>query len=269
MARHGLTPKRALGQHFLFDTNITDRIAAAAGDVVSAPVLEIGPGPGGLTRSLLNAGARKLVVVENDPRCFAALDELSKAFPGRMRVIQADAMIVNEAQYASPGTKIVANLPYNISTALLLKWLLDAKRYASMTLMFQKEVAMRLIAEPSTADYGRLSVMTQWVCDVQRLFDVQAGSFVPPPKVTSSVVQLTPRAEPQAPARREHLEKVVAAAFGQRRKMLRQALKTLGINAEQLLQQSAINPQARGEELTVVQFCTLARNYQSMVGGRF
>ena len=269
MARHGLTPQRALGQHFLFDSNITDRIAQAAGDVVSAPVLEIGPGPGGLTRSLLNAGARKLVVVENDPRCYAALDELSKAFPGRMRVVQADAMIVNEAQFAPQGTKIVANLPYNISTPLLLKWLRDAKRFASMTLMFQKEVAMRLIAEPSTPDYGRLTVMTQWQCETRRLFDVQAGSFVPPPRVTSAVVQLVPRAEPQAPARREHLEKVVASAFGQRRKTLRQSLKTLAINADQLLQQSGINPQARGEELSVVQFCTLARNYQSMVGGRF
>ena len=269
VARHGLTPQRALGQHFLFDTNITDRIAAAAGDVVSAPVYEVGPGPGGLTRSLLSAGARKLVVVENDGRCIAALEELSKAFPGRMRILNADAMVVNEAQYASPGTKIVANLPYNISTPLLLKWLKDIKRFASLTLMFQKEVALRLVATPSTPDYSRLSVMTQWVCDVQRLFDVQPGSFVPAPKVTSSVVQLVPRAEPQAPARRALLEKVVASAFGQRRKMLRQSLRTLNVDADQMLATTAVNPTARGEELTVVQFCALARTYQSMVGGRF
>jgi 16S rRNA (adenine1518-N6/adenine1519-N6)-dimethyltransferase len=269
VARHGIAPSRALGQHFLFDTNITDKIVAAAGDVQTGAIYEVGPGPGGLTRSLLNAGARKLVVVENDQRCFAALEELSKAFPGRMRILQADATIVNEAQYAPVGTKIVANLPYNISTPLLLKWLKDAKRYASMTLMFQKEVALRLVAAPSTGDYGRLSVMTQWLCEAKRLFDVEPGSFVPAPKVTSSVVQLTPRAEPLAPARREHLEKVVAAAFGQRRKMLRVALKTLNTNADQMLAAAGVNPQARGEELTVEQFCALALAYQKFAGGRF
>lgn len=269
VARHSIAPARALGQHFLFDTNITDKIAAAAGDVQSGAVYEVGPGPGGLTRSLLDAGARKLIVVENDQRCFAALEELSKAVPGRMRILQADAMIVNEAQYAPVGTKIVANLPYNISTPLLLKWLKDAKRYASMTLMFQKEVALRLVATPSTADYGRLSIMTQWLCDTKRLFDVEAGSFVPPPKVTSSVVQLVPRAQPLAPARWDHLEKVVAAAFGQRRKMLRVALKTLNVNSDQMISMAGVNGQARGEELTVEQFCALAGAYQALAGGRF
>lgn len=269
VARHGIAPSRALGQHFLFDQNITDKIAAAAGEVESGPVYEVGPGPGGLTRSLLAAGARKLVVVESDQRCFTALEELSKVFPGRMRILQADAILVNEAQYAPPGTKIVANLPYNISTPLLLKWLKDAKRFASMTLMFQKEVALRLVAQPSTADYGRLSVMTQWLCDMKRLFDVEAGSFVPPPKVTSSVVQLIPRAQPVAPARWEHLEKVVAAAFGQRRKMLRVALKTLSVNEMQMIAAAGVNGQARGEELSVAEFCALSRAYQSQVGGRF
>jgi 16S rRNA (adenine1518-N6/adenine1519-N6)-dimethyltransferase len=269
VARHGIAPSRALGQHFLFDANITDKIVAVAGDVQSGPVYEVGPGPGGLTRSLLAAGARKLVVVENDQRCFTALEELSKAFPGRMRILQADAMIVNEAQYAPPGTKIVANLPYNISTPLLLKWLKDAKRFASMTLMFQKEVALRLVATPSTADYGRLSIITQWLCEAKRLFDVEPGSFVPPPKVTSSVVQLVPRAQPLAPARWEHLEKVVAAAFGQRRKMLRVALKTLNVNEVQMIAAAGLNGQARGEELTVTDFCALSRAYQSQVGGKF
>jgi 16S rRNA (adenine1518-N6/adenine1519-N6)-dimethyltransferase len=269
VARHGIAPSRALGQHFLFDANITDKIVAAAGDVQSGPVYEVGPGPGGLTRSLLAAGARKLVVVENDQRCFTALEELSKAFPGRMRILQADAMIVNEAQYAPPGTKIVANLPYNISTPLLLKWLKDAKRFASMTLMFQKEVALRLVATPSTADYGRLSIITQWLCEAKRLFDVEPGSFVPPPKVTSSVVQLVPRAQPLAPARWEHLEKVVAAAFGQRRKMLRVALKTLNVNEVQMIAAAGLNGLARGEGLTVTDFCALSRAYQSQVGGKF
>jgi 16S rRNA (adenine1518-N6/adenine1519-N6)-dimethyltransferase len=269
VARHGIAPSRALGQHFLFDANITDKIVAAAGDVQSGPVYEVGPGPGGLTRSLLAAGARKLVVVENDQRCFTALEELSKAFPGRMRILQADAMIVNEAQYAPPGTKIVANLPYNISTPLLLKWLKDAKRFASMTLMFQKEVALRLVATPSTADYGRLSIITQWLCEAKRLFDVEPGSFVPPPKVTSSVVQLVLRAQPLAPARWEHLEKVVAAAFGQRRKMLRVALKTLNVNEVQMIAAAGLNGLARGEGLTVTDFCALSRAYQSQVGGKF
>ena len=186
-----------------------------------------------------------------------------------MRILQSDALIVNEAHFCVPGTKIVANLPYNISTPLLLKWLKDAKRFASMTLMFQKEVALRICAEPSTADYGRLAVMTQWLCETKRLFDVQAGSFVPPPKVTSSVVSIVPRAEPIAPARRDYLEKVTAAAFGQRRKMLRQSLKALGGNTDQLLERAQVNPTARGEELSVPQFCALAREFQAQVGARF
>lgn len=269
VARYSLVPQRALGQHFLFDSGITDHIVQTAGDVKNCMVYEVGPGPGGLTRSLLAAGARKILAIESDERCLAALEDLSKAYPGRLRVINADALLVNEAQYCLAGTKIVANLPYNISTPLLLKWLKDVNRFASMTLMFQKEVALRLVAEPSTEDYGRLSVMTQWVCDAKRAFDVQAGSFVPAPKVMSSVVHLVPRAEPLAVARREHLEKVVASAFGQRRKMLRTSLKTLAVNADQMLETAGVNPQSRGEELTVVQFCSLARAYQNMVGGRF
>ena len=269
VARYGLTAQRALGQHFLFDPAITDRIAAAAGDLREASVYEVGPGPGGLTRSLLNAGTRKLLVVESDKRCIEALNDISKAYPGRMRILATDALGVDEAHLLQPGTKIVSNLPYNISTVLLLKWLKDPKRFASMTLMFQKEVALRIAAEPGTADYGRLSVMTQWTCDAKRLFDVQAGSFVPAPKVTSSVVSIVPRTEPRAVARREDLERVVAAAFGQRRKMLRVSLKTLGTNADQLLEKAGVTPTARGEELSVEQFCSLARVYQTQTGVRF
>ena len=269
VARYGLTPQRALGQHFLFDSSITDRIAAAAGDLSDCVVYEVGPGPGGLTRSLLTAGARKLIVCESDQRAIAALDELSKVYPGRMRILATDALTVNEAHFCIAGTKIVANLPYNISTALLLKWLKDAKRFASMTLMFQKEVALRICAEPATADYGRLAVITQWLCETKRVFDVQAGSFVPPPKVTSSVVSIVPRAEPMAPARRESLEKVTASAFGQRRKMLRQSLKTLGTNTDLLIERAKVTPTARGEELTVTEFCALAREFQAMAGSRF
>lgn len=270
VARYGLTPQRALGQHFLFDSSITDRIAAAAGDLTDCVVYEVGPGPGGLTRSLLGAsGARKLIVCESDTRAIAVLEELSKAYPGRMRILATDALTVNEAHFCTPGTKIVANLPYNIATALLLKWLKDAKRFASMTLMFQKEVALRICAEPATADYGRLAVMTQWLCQTKRLFDVQAGSFVPPPKVTSSVVSIVPRAEPVAVARRENLEKVTAAAFGQRRKMLRQSLKALGTNTDQMIERAGVVATARGEELTVQEFCALAREYQNQTGVRF
>ena len=262
VARFGLAPQRALGQHFLFDTGITDRIAAAAGDLTNCTAYEVGPGPGGLTRSLLAAGTDRVVAVESDPRCVAALAELADAYPARLEVIVGDALAFDEVGRLPAGTKVVANLPYNISTVLLLKWLDHSRHFASLTLMFQKEVAQRLVAPPATADYGRLSVMTQWACEARRLFDVAAGSFVPRPKVTSSVVALTPRAEPLAPARREDLEQVVAAAFGQRRKMLRTSLKSLGADTAALLAASDIDPAARGETLSVHQFCALARNWR-------
>jgi len=268
VARYGLDPRRSLGQHFIFDPTVTERIAESAGALRDAMVYEVGPGPGGLTRALLAAGVRKVVAVENDARCVAALEELGRSYPGRLRIVLANATDVDETRYVSPGTKIVANLPYNIATLLLLKWLRNLKPFASMTLMFQKEVADRLVAEPRTKDYGRLSVMAQWACETTSLFDVPPDVFVPPPKVTSSVVSLVPRPVPLAPARRDRLEKVVASGFGQRRKMLRTALKTLGVNTEALLDAAGIDPQLRAEELDIPQFCALARSFHSISGGR-
>lgn len=269
VARYGLTPQRPRGQHFLFDSNITDRIAAAAGDLSKVVVYEVGPGPGGLTRSLLGAGASKVVAAENDLRCVEALRELVQVFLGRLRVLADDALTLHETSHVPAGSKIVSNLPFNIATALLLKWLQTPRHWVSMTLMFQKEVAERLAASPGGGSYGRLSVMTQWLCETETLFDVAPGSFVPAPKVTSTVVSLVPRAEPVAPARREHLEKILASAFGQRRKMLRTSLKTTGARAEEMLETAGVNPSSRAEEISVTEFCALARAYQNQVGGRY
>ena len=268
VTRYGLDPRRSMGQHFIFDATVTEHIAEAAGNLKDAMVYEVGPGPGGLTRALLETGLRKLVAIENDSRCAAALEELGRSYPGHLRVVLANAIDVDENRYMPQGSHIVANLPYNIATLLLLKWLRMVGRFSSMTLMFQKEVAERLVAEPSTKDYGRLSVMTQWACETTMLFDVAPDVFIPPPKVTSTLVSLIPRAEPMAPARRDRLEKVVASGFGQRRKMLRTALKTLGVDTGELLKMSDIDPEKRAEELDVAQFCTLARSFHALSGGR-
>ncbi|MBF0560884.1 MAG: 16S rRNA (adenine(1518)-N(6)/adenine(1519)-N(6))-dimethyltransferase RsmA [Alphaproteobacteria bacterium] len=263
IARHGLAARKSLGQHFLFDLNITARIAQAAGDLSNGTVFEVGPGPGGLTRSLLACGAVRVIAVERDARCIAALGEVAAAYPGclevpRLEVIEGDALDVNLAAMGQPPRRIVANLPYNISTALLIKWLRDASAFTQMTLMFQKEVAERLTAAPRTKSYGRLSILTQWLCSVEILFDLNPRAFVPPPGVVSSVVQLTPRPVPLAPADFAVLERVTAAAFGQRRKMLRASLKPLG-DAQALCEAAGVTPTARGEEVDVVGFCALAR----------
>ena len=264
IARHRLSARARLGQHFLLDLNVSDRIARAAAPLRGHLVIEVGPGPGGLTRSLLLGGAARVIAIERDRRCIAALDELVEAAGGRLVVIEGDALEVDEGALAAehaPGLpiKIVANLPYNIATVLLLKWLGMADRLTSMTLMFQKEVAERLIASPGGKAYGRLAVMTQWLCQVRREFNLPASAFVPPPKVASSVVQLVPRAEPLAPADRATLEAVTAAAFGQRRKMVRSSLKTLGVDVGALLAEAGVEPTARAEELPVEAFCALAR----------
>lgn len=264
IARHRLSARARLGQHFLLDLNVSDRIARAAAPLRDHLVIEVGPGPGGLTRSLLLGGAARVIAIERDRRCIAALDELVEAAGGRLVVIEGDALEVDEGALAAehaPGLpiKIVANLPYNIATVLLLKWLGMADRLTSMTLMFQKEVAERLIASPGGKAYGRLAVMTQWLCQVRREFNLPASAFVPPPKVASSVVQLAPRAEPLAPADRATLEAVTAAAFGQRRKMVRSSLKTLGVDVGALLAEAGVEPTARAEELPVEAFCALAR----------
>jgi 16S rRNA (adenine1518-N6/adenine1519-N6)-dimethyltransferase len=256
IARFGIDARKGLGQHFLFDLNLTGRIARAAGPLDQCTVVEIGPGPGGLTRALLAAGARQVIAIERDARCLGALEDLAAAYPGRLRILAGDALTLDPAGLAPAPRKIVANLPYNIATPLLLGWLRNIAAYESLTLMFQKEVALRLAAAPRSDDYGRLSIVTQWLTAVELLFDIPARAFVPPPRVTSTVVRLVPRPEPQAPCRMEDLERVTAAAFGQRRKMLRSSLRALGGDA--LLDAVGIAPTRRAEELTIVEFCRLA-----------
>jgi 16S rRNA (adenine1518-N6/adenine1519-N6)-dimethyltransferase len=259
IARHGLGARRTLGQHFLLDLNLTRRIARAAGDLSQGTVIEVGPGPGGLTRALLELGARQVIAIERDDRCAPALAELEAAFPGRLAVMMTDALETDATRLGAPPRRIVANLPYNVATPLLLQWLGRIDAFASLTLMFQKEVADRLTARPRTKDYGRLSVLTQWLAEPRRLFDIPARAFTPPPKVTSTVVQLTPRTAPLHAARRAQLERVTAAAFGQRRKMLRQSLKALTADPHALLAQAGVPETARAEELDLGQFCALAR----------
>jgi 16S rRNA (adenine1518-N6/adenine1519-N6)-dimethyltransferase len=230
-------------------------------------VIEIGPGPGGLTRALLAEGARHVVAVERDPRCLAALADLAAAHPGRLALVDGDALTLDPAALAAPPRRIVANLPYNIATALLLRWLERIGDYQSLTLMFQREVAERLVATQRSRAYGRLSVLVQWLCEAKILFDIPPQAFTPSPKVTSSVVRLVPRPAPLAPADKAVLERVTAAAFGQRRKMLRASLKSLGVPVEKLLAAAGIAGTARAEELSVAEFCALARKRASIQAG--
>jgi 16S rRNA (adenine1518-N6/adenine1519-N6)-dimethyltransferase len=259
IARHGVAARKSLGQNFILDLNLTRRIARAAGRLDDCTVVEIGPGPGGLTRALLAEGARRVVAIERDKRAVAALVELAAVYPGRLEVVEGDALEIDPAALTAPPRKLVANLPYNIATALLLRWLDRIGEYESLTLMFQREVAERLVARPREPAYGRLSVLVQWLTEPRILFDIPPSAFVPPPKVTSSVVSLIPRTEPLARASKPVLERVTAAAFGQRRKMLRSSLKSLGVPVEPLLLATAIPPTARAEELSVPEFCALAR----------
>ncbi len=257
--RHGLEPKKQLGQNFLLDPRLTAKIARATGPLAGIHVVEIGPGPGGLTRALLDGGAAQVVAIERDDRCVAALQELAAAYPGRLTIHPADALEVDPASLVPAPRRIIANLPYNIATPLLIGWLRNAQAYDALGLMFQKEVADRLAARPRSKAYGRLSILTQWLCEVDAAFDIPPGAFYPPPKITSTVVQLIPRKQPLAEARIEDLERVTAAAFGQRRKMLRASLKTLGVDTEQLIAKAGVTPTARAEELSVEEFCALAR----------
>ena len=260
IAAHGLAAKKSLGQNFLFDLNLTRKIARAAGANEGGVFYEVGPGPGGLTRALLSEGAEKVIAVERDTRCLPALEEIARAWPGKLEIISADALELDESAVLPKGVRVAANLPYNVGTALLIKWLTAEQwppLWASLTLMFQKEVAQRITAGPGGEHYGRLSVLAQWRCTAKILFDVNRGAFVPPPSVTSAIVRLEPRAQPLAPANLSDLEKVTAAAFGQRRKMLRQSLKPLG--GETLLARAGIDPTARPEDLKIEQFAALAR----------
>ena len=260
IAAYGLAAKKSLGQNFLFDLNLTRKIARAAGAAEGGVFYEVGPGPGGLTRALLSEGVDKVIAVERDTRCLPALEEIARAWPGRLEVISADALELDEAAILPPGVRIAANLPYNVGTALLIKWLTVEQwppLWASLTLMFQKEVAQRITASAGSEHYGRLSVLAQWRCRAKILFDVNRGAFVPPPSVTSAIVRLEPREQPLAPANLKELEKITAAAFGQRRKMLRQSLKALG--GEALLGKAGIDPTARPEDLRIEEFAALAR----------
>ena len=258
---HGLAPLKRYGQHFLTDPRLIARIAAAAGDLTAGTVFEIGPGPGGLTRALLAAGARQVIAVEYDSRCLAALAELAAAYPGRLQVVEADALEVDLSTLGAGPRKVVANLPYNISTVLLTQWLAQADAFDCLTLMFQKEVAERLAAGPRTKAYGRLSVLTQVLCRTQKNFDLAPGAFHPPPKVASTVVTLTPLGE-SLPCRLKTLEACTAAAFGQRRKTLRSSLKSWAGNAEALLAEVDIPSSARAEELAPMDFVRLAAAYE-------
>ena len=262
--RFEIAAKRSLGQHFLLDLNLCARIVRAAGDLSAVNVIEIGPGPGGLTRALLAAGARSVTAIERDVRCVAALAELAAAYPGRLAIVEANALTIDTAALVPPPRRLVANLPYNIATPLLLGWLARIDAFERLTLMFQKEVAERLAARPGSKKYGRLSVITQWLAEVAIEFNVAARAFTPPPKVASTVVSLIPRPRPLAPATWRALEAVTAAAFGQRRKMLRSSLKRLGLDLPAL----AIEPTARAENLSVEEFCALARAYEEKAAGR-
>lgn len=263
--RHGLQAKKALGQNFLLDLNLTGKIARTAGDLRESTVIEVGPGPGGLTRALLLHGARRVVAIERDERCLAALEEVSNHYPGRLHIIAGDALKTDFAELAraegSGSVKIAANLPYNIGTELLVRWLLAEwpPFYASMTLMFQREVAERIVATPEQrADYGRLAVLTGWRCEAKILFDVPRSAFVPPPKITSSIVHLVPRAAPE-PCDRRLLERITLHAFGQRRKMLRQSLKAVYPEPQILIEAAGLSPTARAEEIPVSGFVRLAQ----------
>lgn len=270
VARHGLEPKKALGQNFLYDLNLTGRIARAAGTLAGVTVVEVGPGPGGLTRALLAEGADRVIAIERDPRALPALAEIAAHYPGRLEVVDADALEFDPRPLIGSGpARVVANLPYNVGTPLLTGWL-DAEAWPpwwdSLTLMFQREVAERIVAdEGDRANYGRLGVLCGWRTEADILFDVSPSAFVPPPKVTSSIVQLTPRTDP-LPCRVGALEAVTRAAFGQRRKMLRQSLRALGSDPLPLLAEAGIPETARAEEIPVAGFVALANAWDRARG---
>ena len=249
--RHGLWAKKALGQNFIFDLNLTRKIANAAGNLTGANVIEIGPGPGGLTQAILGHDINKLYAIEFDERAVAGLKELNSP---KLEIITGDALEIDLREIAPAGCVVISNLPYNIGTKLLMDWLDYASYFKSFTLMFQKEVAERIAAVPRTKDYGRVSVITQWLCHVEVRFEVPPTAFVPAPKVTSAIISIVPREKPLFPADKKKLEMVVKTAFNQRRKMLRSSLKALNVDFEAL----GIRPEARAEELSIEDFCKIA-----------
>jgi 16S rRNA (adenine1518-N6/adenine1519-N6)-dimethyltransferase len=262
IATHGLAARKSLGQNFILDLNLTARIARAAGDLASHDVLEIGPGPGGLTRGLLASGARRVLAVEKDERCLPALAEVAAAHPGRLDVLHADALEVDPAERLTAPWLVAANLPYNVGTELLVRWLTPPAwppPWASLTLMFQREVAERIVAAPGSKAYGRLAVLAQWRSEPRIVMSLPPEAFVPPPKVRSAVVRIDALPQPRFPADPATLSRVVAAAFNQRRKMLRSALRGLAPDIEDRLRTAGIEPTARAEEVPLEGFCALAR----------
>ena len=260
--KHGIAAKKALGQNFLLDLNLTAKIARSAGSLDGSDILEVGPGPGGLTRGLLAEGARRVLAVEKDARCLPALEEIAAVYPGRLTVLNADALEVDPTQHLTPPIRIVANLPYNVGTELLVRWLTPATWppfWQSMTLMFQKEVAERIVAKPGSKAYGRLAFLAYWRTDARIVMTLPPEAFTPAPKVHSAVVHLTALPEPRYPANPGVLNRIVAAGFNQRRKMLRSSLKSLSPDIERLLEESGIAPTARAEEISLEAFCRLAR----------
>ncbi|MEW6767504.1 MAG: 16S rRNA (adenine(1518)-N(6)/adenine(1519)-N(6))-dimethyltransferase RsmA [Pseudomonadota bacterium] len=271
IARHQLSARKSLGQNFLLDLNLTTRIARAAGPLENATVIEVGPGPGGLTRALLALGAKRVIAIERDERAIPALEEIAQRYPGRLDIVNADATTFDPRPLLNgERAKIVANLPYNVATALLIGWLSVEPWppwYETMVLMFQREVAERIVAREDDDAYGRLGVLSNWRAETKILFDISPSAFVPPPKVTSSVVRLIPRDRP-APCDRRALEKVAAAAFGQRRKMLRQSLKALGVDPAALAEAAGVEPTRRAETVSVSGFVAMARKLTDITSAK-
>jgi 16S rRNA (adenine1518-N6/adenine1519-N6)-dimethyltransferase len=262
IATHDLQPKKSLGQNFLLDLNLTAKIARQAGDLSGCDVLEIGPGPGGLTRGLLAEGARRVLAVEKDARCLPALEEVAAAYPDRLKVINADALELDVLAHLTPPVRVVANLPYNVGTELLVRWLTPKEwppYWDSLTLMFQKEVAQRIVAQPGGKAYGRLAILSQWRCDARIVMQLPPEAFTPPPKVHSAVVHLQRLEIPRFEADAAVLSRVVAAAFNQRRKMLRSSLKGISPDIEAHLVAAGIKPTERAEQVPIEGFCALAR----------
>jgi 16S rRNA (adenine1518-N6/adenine1519-N6)-dimethyltransferase len=265
IAKHQLSARKALGQNFLLDLNLTARIARIPGDLSQTDVIEVGPGPGGLTRGLLSEGARRVLAIEKDPRCLPALGEIADAYPDRFNVIEGDALEVDPLEHLTPPIAICANLPYNVGTELLIRWLTPKEWppfWSSLTLMFQKEVAQRITAQPGSKAYGRLAILSQWRAEAHVALTLPPEAFSPPPKVHSAVVHLTALPEPRFPADAKILERVVAKAFNQRRKMLRAALKGMAPDLEDRLLAAGIQPTERAEQVSLEAFCALARQFE-------
>ncbi|MDB9707933.1 16S rRNA (adenine(1518)-N(6)/adenine(1519)-N(6))-dimethyltransferase RsmA [Planktotalea frisia] len=260
--RHDLRARKSLGQNFLLDLNLTAKIARQAGDLSACDVLEIGPGPGGLTRGLLSEGARKVLAIEKDARCLPALQEIADAYPNRLHVIEGDALNIDPRAHLRPPIRVASNLPYNVGTELLIRWLTPKQWppfWQSLTLMFQREVAQRITADVGDKAYGRLAILSQWRCDARIVVSLPPEAFSPPPKVSSAVVHLSMLPEPRFPADFKTLERVVAAAFNQRRKMLRSSLKSVSPEIEDMLHAAGIKPTERAEQVSLEEFCALAR----------